>query len=302
MLETTSFLGLDCIRLKNEAIELLVTQSLGPRLISLSLVGQENILAELPDLQIDCPDVGPFTFWGGHRLWHAPELNRRTYLPDNESLTVQEIEQGVEVRQPTEPQSGIQKSLRVTLPDNEARVIIDHTLKNEGLWPVDLAPWAITQLKPGGIAILPQQTAPAAGLLPDRRLALWPYTDLNSPHIRWGNRFIFIEATLSAKLPKDALKIGFPNPAGWLAYYRAGLLFVKQAEYDPEADYVDFGSSSECFCQAEFIELETLGPRTYLAPGASVTHQERWSLHPDVQFALTEEATQGIVEALGLTG
>lgn len=295
-METTTFLGLDCLRLKNDAIELLITQSLGPRLIRLSLVGQENILAELPDLQIDCPGVGPFTFWGGHRLWHAPELNRRTYLPDNEPLMIQEIANGVEVSQPTEPQTGIQKSLRVTLPDNEARVIIDHTLKNEGLWPVELAPWAITQLKPGGIAILPQQTAPAdaAGLLPNRQLALWPYTDLNSPHIRWGNRFIFIEATMQ----EGALKIGFPNPAGWLAYHRAGVLFVKQAEYDPDAAYFDFGSSSECFCKAEFIELETLGPRTRLAPGEAVTHQERWSLHAGVQFTPTEEVTQRMVEAL----
>ncbi len=298
-MKSTRFLNLDCLELKNSSLELLITKSVGPRLIRLSLLGQENLFAELPDLTLECPGEGPLTIWGGHRLWHAPEVKRRTYLPDKQPLSCTEIENGVEVVQPTEPQSGIQKSIKITLPDQSASVIIDHTLKNEGLWPVELAPWAITQMKPGGVAILPQAQGKADpdGVLANRRLNLWPYTDINSPFIQWGNRFIFIRATMQ----KESLKVGFPNPVGWLAYHRNQTLFVKRAAYQVQADYFDFGSSSECYCNAEFLELETLGPRTTLAPAQHVTHRETWQLYANVQFdEITEENAQHLVEELGL--
>jgi hypothetical protein len=296
-METVKFLGLDCVQLKNDSLELLVTQSVGPRLIRLSLAGGENLLAELPEAALDCPGAGKLNLWGGHRLWHAPEMRRRTYIPDNQSLTITEIENGLELVQPTEAQTGIQKSLRIILPDQSATLVIDHTLKNEGLWPIELAPWAITQLKPGGIAFLPQITTNADpdGLLPNRRLALWPYTDISSPHIRWGNRFILIKADMS----EGALKIGFPNPTGWIAYYLGQTLFVKQAAYQAEADYFDFGSSSECYCCPYFIELETLGPRTTLAPDQAVTHRETWRLYPKVQLEASEAGAVKLVEMLG---
>lgn len=297
-MKTTRFLDLDCIQLANESLELLITQSAGPRLIRLSLRDGQNLLAELPGVQLDCPGAGMLNLWGGHRLWHAPEMRRRTYLPDNDPLTVVEIEKGLQVTQPTERQTGIQKSMRVTLPDQTAQVVIDHCLKNEGMWPVELAPWAITQLKPGGVAILPQITTEADpdGLLPNRRLALWPYTDVASPHIQWGNRFILVHATMQ----DQALKLGFPNPAGWLAYHIGQTLFVKQAAYQAQADYFDFGSSHECYCRAEFIELETLGPRTRLAPGETVTHRETWRLFAGVHFEPGEEAAQRLAAELGL--
>lgn len=297
-MESTTFLGLECVRLKNGALELLVTKSVGPRIIYAGLLGGENLLAELPGATLDCPGAGPLKLWGGHRLWHAPEIQRRTYLPDDQPVTINAIEHGIEVIQPLDAQTGIQKSLRIMLPDQAATVIIDHTLTNHAMWPVELAPWAITQLKPGGTAILPQFTGNADpdGLLPNRRVALWPYTDIGSPHITWGNRYLFVQATMTT----DALKIGFPNPDGWLAYHIDDTLFVKQAAYHPDADYLDFGSSSECYCRSEFIELETLGPRTKLGLGQAVTHRETWQLHPNVSFAPSEAAAQALAERLGL--
>lgn len=297
-MEITCFMNLECIRLKNDSLELLVTQSVGPRLIRLSLPGEENLLAELPDVTLDCPGAGKLKLWGGHRLWHAPEVQRRTYLPDDQPLAVTEIENGVRVTQPTEAQTGIRKIMEIALPDQTATVIIDHLLVNLGMWPVELAPWAITQLRPGGFAVLPQVTTPAdaGGLLPNRRLVLWPYTDVNNPHIRWGNRFIFVRANVQA----GALKLGFANPAGWLAYHIDRTLFVKQADYRPDGDYFDFGSSSECYCNPQFIELETLGPRTTISPGQSVTHRETWQLFPNVQLEPTEDAVQALIEQLGL--
>jgi hypothetical protein len=299
MLEIVNFLELECVRLANQSLSILVTRTVGPRIIALQLSGDKNLFAELPDVKLDCPGRGQLTLWGGHRLWHAPEEARRTYLPDDRPPAIVQIDNGLLVTQPVEEETGIQKSMTITLPDHSVTVIIDHTLKNQGSWPVELAPWAITQVKPGGVAILPQRSAPSdpAGLLPNRQLTLWPYTDINSPHITWGNRFIFISATM----PAGALKIGFPNPEGWLAYYNNHTLFVKEALFDPQATYFDHGSSSECYCNDRFLELETLGPRGTISPGEEATHREVWHVYGEVNFSPTEAETLALADGLGLS-
>jgi len=296
---TTRFAGYDCVKLENDALALWVTQSVGPRIIGLALPGGANLLAELPDETLECPGRGTFSFYGGHRLWYAPEDPRRTYLPDDAPVTIADLANGVLVTQPVEAQTGIQKSLTISLPGRNARVVIDHTIHNWRQQPVELAPWAITQLRPGGVAVLPQATnlADEHGLLPNRHIALWPYTPINSPHITWGDRYVFVEATMES----GALKIGFPNPVGWIGYALGDTFFVKHAAYRPDAAYFDRGSSSECYCNPRFFELETLGPRTTLVPGESVTHRETWAMYAGVTVRRDEAAMQELVDQLELT-
>ena len=289
----TDFAGYPCLKLDNGAVSLWLITSAGPRIIGFSLSEGDNILAQLPDLALPTANDQVYKLRGGHRLWHAPEDRVRTYLPDDKPPHIEEVERGVCATQQVESSTGIEKQICVTLPDDQPRAVIDHMLTNRGLWPVELAPWAITQLKPGGLGILPQATADT-GLLPNRRLALWPYTNINSPFIHWGDRFIFIEA----KLGDEALKIGWANPDGWLAYNVDRTLFVKKTVYQPDADYFDYGSSSECYCGEAFIELETLGPRVTLQPGESTTHREVWSLHADVEITADEEAAAQLMADL----
>lgn len=298
IMNATRFLDCDCITLSNGAIELLVTQNVGPRILALRPPGRANILAELPDTVIERPGERPFRFWGGHRLWYAPEEQAITYLPDEEPVAITPVTGGVRVNQPPEMGTGMQKSLTITLPDETAQVVVEHTLTNGGTRPRTCAPWAITQLKPGGFAILPQNSVPndPDGLLPNRALALWPYTRMDNPFIYWGQQFIFIDVTMTAA--DGPLKIGWPNPVGWLAYQWEDMLFVKQAVYQPEATYFDFGSSSECYARYDFVELETLGPRTVLEPGQSVTHQEVWRLFADVSLTMAEEAVARLMSEL----
>jgi hypothetical protein len=126
-------------------------------------------------------------------------------------------------------------------------------------------------------------------------LALWPYTDLRSPHLRLGKQLI----RFRAEMADGAFKLGFSNPSGWLAYLLGDTLFVKCAPYQSGAVYYDLGSSSECYCSARFIELETLGPRVTLAPGESVSHVEEWALFTGVSFP---EDELSLVEALARLG
>jgi hypothetical protein len=290
------FVGQDCIKLENDALAVWATKSVGPRILGLALSGGENLFAELPDQTLDCPGNGVFHFYGGHRLWHAPEDPQRTYLPDDSPVDVSEIEAGVCLSQPTEVSSGIQKEISIRLPGTDAQVIVEHRLRNLGKWPVELAVWAITQLNTGGEAILPigAPTVDQYGARPNQHLALWPYTDLNSPHLRLGKQLI----RLRADMTKGAFKLGFGNQSGWLAYLLGDTLFVKFAPYRPESGYYDYGSSSECYCSVRFIELESLSPRVTLAPGEVVSHREEWALFKGVFFPEDEASLIDVLKGL----
>lgn len=293
-MDTIKFLNFDCVPLENAVLNLLVTQSVGPHIISLRFNGGDNLFAELPDYVTERPDGKIFHFYGGHRLWHAPENMPRTYVPDDEPVEVIPNQSGLSITSRVEDESKIEKSIQISLVEDKPQIIVRHTLTNRGPWPVECAPWAITQFKPGGLAILPQSQE-QTDVLPNRLLTLWPYTDLGSPQVCWGNRYILVRAEM-----ERPFKIGFPNPRGWLAYWLDGTLFVKRAAFEAQAEYYDFNSSSECYCNDQFIELETLAPITRIKPGESTTHTETWELYADVEFPKDEDTAQKIVEKLRL--
>ena len=292
-MKTVEFLGHQCYALENGTLKMLVTSSIGPRVLSFGFKEGENLLAELPNVVTELPGGGVFHFYGGHRLWHAPEELNRTYIPDDSPVDISELEDGLIATQQTEPQTGLQKSMEIHLT-GKSQVVITHFISNHGLWDVTCAPWAITQLKTGGTAILPQ-TQTDAGMLPNCSLALWSYSDMSNPNVKWGSKFIQISAHMNSPF-----KIGFPNPRGWLAYWLNGILFVKHAEYKTQGKYYDFGSSSECYCNSQFLELETLAPISVIAPNATISHVERWDIYKDIDCPRDEKQVQLLGEKLAL--
>ncbi len=295
-MDVVNFMGHECVSLGNETIQLLISRSVGPRILSLKFAAGENIFAELPEFVVECPGSGIFHAYGGHRLWHAPEELSRTFLPDDSPVEICPIENGYRATQNVEAKTGLQKSIEVCLPNDSPRVVITHRLTNHGLWPVTTAPWAITQLKTGGVAILPQSCA-ETNPLPNRSLVLWPYTDLSNPNVSFGKNHILLRVDMKES---EAFKVGFPNPRGWLAYWWSGTLFVKRAKYEAQSEYFDFGSSSECYCNDQFLELETLAPISKIEPGACATHVETWDLFTGVDCPRDEKDTQSLVQKLGL--
>lgn len=279
-------MGLNCVEIGNRLLSLIVAESVGPRILSLSFNGSDNLFAEIPDVVLDCPDVGKLRLFGGHRLWVAPELPQRTYLPDAHHVMLDEVENGVCVTQKADA-SGIEKSLTLTLPDQSATVVVEHRLTNRSMWAIECAAWAITQMATGGTGILPQNTEPidAGGYWGNRPITLWPYTDINSPHLTLANDRLLVHANINSG--GEALKIGAPNPAGWLSYWKDGLLFTKEAAYDPTASYYDFASSSQIYCNSQFLELETLSPISTIAPNQTLVHREIWRV---VEAASIESA------------
>ncbi len=154
-LETVSFEGHDCVRLEDGDVALVVTISTGPRILGL-LVEGENLFAVLPDATLDGPDGERFRFLGGHRLWVAPEVPSITYRSDDRACAVSGVEDGVRVEA---PEDGAQLAKAITVRRDPPGWIVDHVVRNVSQRSMTIAPWAITQLRTGGEAVLPSRTA-----------------------------------------------------------------------------------------------------------------------------------------------
>ncbi|NCP86700.1 MAG: hypothetical protein CO094_00865 [Anaerolineae bacterium CG_4_9_14_3_um_filter_57_17] len=254
-----------------------------PRIVRLCAFGGQNLFAELGEQAVSTA-FGEFFFRGGHRLWHAPEAMPRTYLPDA-GATLSKIPGGARLDAPAEPWTHIAKSLEVRLNPNAAQVFLRHELRNEGPWAVELAPWALTMFRLGGVAVFPQAqgNVDAAGLLPNRQLTLWPYTHLNDPRLILRDDFILLRADPEGK---SAIKLGYFNPSGWQAYFIENTLFVKRFNPLPGANFPDGGCNTESYCNHQFLELESLGALTRLEPGASIEHLETWEIYSGLEPAL----------------
>jgi hypothetical protein len=288
MLEIIPYGGwANACRLSNGSIELIATLDVGPRIIHLGFIGGDNIL------NVSQSDLGQtggdeFRFYGGHRLWHAPEAMPRTYAPDNQALAHIALPDGVRLIQTVEASTGIQKEIDIHLNPDQDRVQVHHRLRNAGHWPVQLAPWGITALAAGGTGFIPMSARGdhAANLLPVNSFTVWAYTDLADPRWTIASEYLALRQDTENHTPQ---KLGLLLSEGWMAYARQGVLFIKRARVEPGATYPDRGSSAEVFTNHEVLELETLGPAVQLEPGGVVSHTETWELHRGEQFATTPD-------------
>jgi hypothetical protein len=253
--------------IENDFLRLEYLTTTGPRIIGLYVKGVEgNLFAETPDVHWTVPH-GEFYLRGGHRLWKAPE--DPFYMCPEDGLHVVE-ENGVVTLKGAVDASGLKKEIAVRL---EGRgVHLSQKITWHGNEPITLAPWGITQLRLGGMGILP---LPAEGdrLAPNRNLVLWSYTSLRDERLELHDDFVLLHGKASG----DAAKIGSCNTHGWIACAMGDALFVKRFEVEDEA-LPDLGCNVEAYVRDVCIELETLGTLKTLQTGESVTLNETWEV------------------------
>jgi hypothetical protein len=277
----------NCFRMANNLVDLIVTADVGPRVIRFGFIDQANEFKEFEN-EVGKTGGDEWRSYGGHRLWHAPEAMPRSYAPDNSPVELRVRDAGIHAIQPIETQTGIQKEIEITLEEGSAHVRVLHRLRNLGTWSVELAVWCLSVMDMEGTAIvpLPPRGPHPDNLLPTSTLAVWAYTDLTDPRLAWGKRFILLRQDPKNSTPQ---KIGASVPDGWVAFARAGHLFVKTFEYVSEAIYPDMGCSFESWTNHEMLELETLSPLVYLAPGDEVEYVEDWYLFDGVKTPASDD-------------
>jgi hypothetical protein len=293
--ERGDFHGEPTLVLESGELQVELLAEAGPRLVRLRLAeAGDNLLGEVPDLGWETP-WGEYRLRGGHRLWFAPENPPLTSAPDEGGLEIAERPNGLRLER-LEPQSRLRKTIEVELAADTAALTLRHGLRNEGEAPVRHAPWAITVLPPGGVAVLPQQRGPigASEFLPNRSLVLWPYSSIADPRLVLGDELVLVHAD-----PAPRFKIGYLNRAGWAGYLRDGVFFCKRFDPEPELEHADLGCNVEAYCNDRLLELETLAPLSLLEPGGEAWLEERWQIF---RLEKTEVASQELPGLLGRLG
>ena len=272
-----------CLEMSNELCRLVVTLDKGPHIICYQLHGEPNVMHE--DREDATTQKGPdfdnyfypgavWHIYGGHRLWLSPESMPETYYPDN--FAVPYTVEGNTVTLTPKEQEGnhVQLVFRITLEENGTKATIAHTIYNRDTAPKTFAPWGLSVLAPGGVEIVPQADKPT-GLLSNRFLALWPYTDMSDPRVFWGNKYI----TLTQRADMDTnFKLGLNHEKQWSSYLLGRELFIKRFHTVEGGNYPDGGCSFETYTCKNFLEMESLGELATVAPGESVDHVEHWEL------------------------
>jgi hypothetical protein len=176
---------------------------------------------------------------------------------------------------------------------NENRVELTHRVTWHGNKTISMAPWAITQIRLGSLAILPQSDSD--GLAPNRNLVLWPYSQVNDERLELHDDLILIHG----RGRERAFKVGNGNSLGWIACALGDALLVKRFTVNNPQQYPDMGCNVEAYVKDSCIELETLGPLTTLMPKESVTHKEIWEVAVG-EYPTTLEAARRISKQLSL--
>lgn len=279
--EKISFNGwANCRRLRNREMELVVTCDVGPRIIRCGFIGQANMFGEITGQQGSSGE-SEWMIRGGHRLWIAPEAKPWSYEIDNEPCaSVEAVANGLRVEQLPGPLTGLAKSMEIVLQADANRVTIRHRLTNRGGDPVLCAPWALSVMGLGTVAIipLPAKIPHTQRLTHNQSWQLWAYTDLSDPRWSIGSQYLIFRQ--DSELGPN--KLGMAHHEGWVGAQREGCLFVKRFSRHPDAVYPDGGCNFETFANQEFLELESLAPLVSLAPGDFAEHTETWEMFQDV--------------------
>ena len=282
-----------CLFMENDIVQLVITLEVGPRIIRYAFIDGENMFCEVPD-QIGKTGGDSWNMYGGHRLWHAPEIMSRTYINDNFPVKYSVDGNGVTVTPDEEAYSRTQKEMVITLSDNSSKVTVEHHITNTGAWDVDLAIWCLTVCDNGGLEVLGEPEK-YQELLPNRRVSLWPYSRMNDHRVYWGDKYITLNS--DPAFTEHPFKLGIDNHAGWAAIFNKGCMFLKRYPVEPEVDYPDFGVSLETYICDYMTECETLSPMMHLTPGAMGVHVEEWELFKeDRPNPKDEEAIKKIMD------
>ena len=272
------------LRLSGGGVELVISLDVGPRVLSFKRQEGVEFFKSYGE-QLGGSGEAEWKIRGGHRLWVSPEVREVTYDPDNAPVEWTRSGGGIELVQESK-KTGLRKRLWVELRGN-GQVIVDHAVRNEWDAPRKIAAWGLSVMAAGGNLVVPQRPPGVSteGLLPDRRLIVWPYTSLGDTRYQWGERFWQLQQRPGCK----ATKFGAEFRYGWAGYFLEGEIFVKHVEYRKGEEYPDFGSNFEAYTNEEMLEIESLSGLKNLQKGETVGHREQWwilpRLHPEKELS-----------------
>jgi hypothetical protein len=201
---------------------------------------------------------------------------------------------------PADTNVGVQLEKEFTVDPDTGELGIVQRIRNSGSNDVSYCLWDRTLCKPDGFAFFPLNRSSRfrAGwsIRRGERVGEYRY-DGDSPG---DGRVRIMDGVLVAKakaLPDSRqLKVGADSDAGWIAYARGKILFVKYFPWFSGGTYTDGGNSVEFYCSERIAELEPLSPEVRMKPGESFDFPEKWVLIELEKEVTTYEQARALVK------
>jgi hypothetical protein len=253
------------------SLEMIIVTEIGPRILSLRIDDQPNILY----VAEDAPARDQWNIYGGHRIWLGPE-SEAAVAPDNAACQVTLLNDGIMVETPIDPLSKLQKALIVTPTDNAFRV--RNIIRNTGTMLATGTVWALTCVRPDAKVFFPWGRP---GNWRMKKICYWTSwcggkqtSNVQSPQWQPTEELFVIDPT------GEVGKVGTNGHEGWIGaiFPTADTTFYKRFSYQEGATYADEGCAIQCYTCKHMIELETLSPFGVIPPGEEVIHEECWKV------------------------
>ena len=264
--------------------EVKVTLDIGPRVVYCGLCGKQNVF--FCDLERKTnnkkPEMekyyGKDRYWylyGGYRLWMSPEASPQTYYPDNEEVEYVIKGDTVTFIPPLQTENQLQTLFSLTLQGN-GKITVSNRMINFSSRKKEGSAWALCAMAKNTHTFALQNDEDT-GLLPNRTLVLWPYTNINDERLTVTDGLIDIKQSPDAEAP---LKIGFNNEKGAaVTLMEDGTVFIQRFKTNHKTEkYPDGGCSCEIYSCADFTESEALSPLQTVLPGHSLDFSLEWEL------------------------
>jgi len=271
----------DCIELSNETARVVAAPAVGGRILHYSRDGGPNFLWEDPRAKGDTLDKAKRgVSVGGYQCDIGPELESPLPHPP---LWVgrYEVEKlgplAVRVTSAKDEATGIQMIKEIALDRTGAAVTVNQIMKNAGEKEASYCLWdrTMSNAEYAFFAMNPNSRFPAHWSVRQGERDSYSYDGKSpsSPRVQMlGNLLVTVPG-------QKTEKVGADSQDGWVAGFRDGWLYVKKYSVVPGGDYADGGNTVELWVDAQKrTEIEPLGPKVKLAPGATSSLTERWDL------------------------
>ena len=274
----------NCFVMRGGDCKAVVVPAVGGRILHYSING-ENILFENPDAWGQTLLTKSNFSAGGYQCDIGPELrgipNHRWLWQGPWGARVPRAFTIYTFSQP-EMTVGLQLDKEIVIDPDTGDLGITQRMRNIINNDTSFCLWDRTLCKGGGFAMFPlnrrSQFKAGWSIRQGRRVPEYRYEGdkPNDPRVRIMDGVLVAEAK---SLP-DAreMKVGADSDAGWIAYARGKILFVKYFPVFAKANYSDGGNTVEFYCNDRVAELEPLSPEIRLKSGENYTFPEKWML------------------------
>ena len=281
------------VAITNGVIEAYVTVDIGPRIIRFGYVGGQNVMNDnRSDFGWKDDDAyhaffGDNRHWesfGGYRVWVTPEGYPETYTPDDRPVAFTVNPDSVVFTALPDEEVGILKTITIKMDPDDANMTVNAKVQNISGKEKEFAVWVISVCAAGGNLVIPMNTNDT-GLLHNRAISIWPYTDLSDSRLHFGKKYVVVSQDVNATTPA---KLGFDLNDGTVHYVLGDDVFTKRynAKHG-ELPYPDGDCSFETYTNNVMIEVESLSDIKKVPNGGTNEITEFWSLNKkpcDVDF------------------